>query len=158
MKDTSENNLNMKNNALLITGICLLFLISCKNRDINEGEVFKPREIHENIVFHFDMIEVDGIEYLILEKDNNNPHEGFGFMAFRANKLMEKQDTVIAYLKTISEIQTRIYSSLTKKSEEAGIAEVNQLLKKYLKQESELQELEQTQFQSESIVLPELED
>ena len=83
---------------------------ACENRALHDSEEFKPREIHENIEFHFDPIEVDGVEYLILEKDNNNPHEGFGFMAFRANRLIEKQDSVIAYLRTILEMQEMIYA------------------------------------------------
>lgn len=96
----------------LICAILVLFLVGCENRALHDSEEFKPREIHENIEFHFDRIEVDGVEYLVLEKDNNNPHEGFGFMAFRANKLMEKQDTTLAYLKTVLEMQELIYSRL----------------------------------------------
>ena len=108
-----SKRINMKRSILpIITalGLSLLFsLQSCENRDLNEGEAFKPREIHEKITFHFDRITVDGIEYLILEKDNNNPHEGFGFMAFRANKLMEKQDTLLAYLRVNMELQNQIF-------------------------------------------------
>jgi len=33
----------------------------------------------------FDIIEIDGCEYLILERDRNNPHEGFGFMSHKGN-------------------------------------------------------------------------
>ena len=91
----------------------LLFTISCKNRDINEGEEFRPREVNEDFEnFHFNTITYDGVEYLITERDNNNPHEGFGFMAFRANKIVEEQDSLMAHIKTISEMQKMIYSRL----------------------------------------------
>ncbi len=33
----------------------------------------------------FQTIVVEGCEYLILERDRNNPHEGFGFMAHKGN-------------------------------------------------------------------------
>ena len=33
----------------------------------------------------FQTIVIDGCEYLILERDRNNPHEGFGFMAHKGN-------------------------------------------------------------------------
>ena len=127
----------------------LLGIIACKNRDVNEGEQFKPREIHEDIVFHFDTITVDGIEYLILEKDNNNPHEGFGFMAFRANKLMEKQDTVLAYLRTLTDLQVEILSHL----KEQPLNEVSQYatdkFNAYIEaQRSELLLLEKKEFRN----------
>jgi hypothetical protein len=143
---------------LLITLICSVCLISCENRDLNEGEAFKPREIHENIAFNFDKISVDGIEYLILEKDNNNPHEGFGFMAFRANALMEKQDTVLAYLKTISEMQHVILSELSGESVEKVEEEYMKVFLKNLKSEShELEKLEENALKSENRENPVLE-
>ena len=149
----------MKNfSYFFIFGFVLLILQSCQNRDINEGEAFKPREIHEDIVFHFDMIEVDGVEYLILEKDNNNPHEGFGFMALRGNKLIEKSDTALAYLRTLTELQTRMYAAMTRRTYEDTRTEVDELLKGYLDEESELIKLEQRKFRNESIILPEIED
>ena len=100
--------------------VLIVLVLSCENRALHDSEEFKPREIHENIEFHFDRIEVDGVEYLILEKDNNNPHEGFGFMAFRANKLVEKQDTTLAYMKSILEMQQLIYSRVFNVSQEAA--------------------------------------
>lgn len=129
--------------------LLLLGITACENRDVNEGEQFKPREIHEDIVFHFDTITVDGIEYLILEKDNNNPHEGFGFMAFRANQLMEKQDTVLAYLRTLTDLQVEILSHL----KEQPLDEVSQYatdkFNGYIEaQRSELMLLEKKEFRN----------
>ncbi len=121
--------------VILILSIVTIAFHGCHNRDLTEGEEFKPREIHENIIFNFDKITVDGIEYLILEKDNNNPHEGFGFMAFRANKLMEKQDSVIALLKTIKDIQSLTYTHISGQSREKVQEEVDQLYKFYLNEE-----------------------
>ena len=136
-----------------ISHICLATLVliySCKNRRINEDAAFQTREIHENIAFQFDKVNVDGVEYLILEKDNNNPHEGFGFMAFRANKLMEKQDTVIALLKTIKDIEASTYQIISRKSKEEVTSEVDSIFSSYLKAESsDLKSLEQSNLQSE---------
>ncbi len=130
--------------------ILLLFgIVACENRDINEGEQFKPREIHEDIVFHFDTITVDGIEYLILEKDNNNPHEGFGFMAFRANKLMEKQDTVLAYLRTITDLQVEILSHLKDQPVDDMTQYAADKFNNYIEaQKSELMILESKEFRN----------
>ncbi|XOV94541.1 MAG: hypothetical protein ACFHWX_07515 [Bacteroidota bacterium] len=139
----------MKNSGILFLSIIVLFMYACHNRDINEGEQFKPREIHEDIVFHFDTIIVDGVEYLILEKDNNNPHEGFGFMAFRANRLIEKQDTVLAYLRTLTEMQVEILSKLNNQSIEELTQRTNDKLKAYVEaQRPELQSLETTEFRN----------
>ncbi|MCP4458119.1 MAG: hypothetical protein GY816_08875 [Cytophagales bacterium] len=92
--------------------ICtLLFLISCKNRDLNEGEEFRPREVHDSFQdSHFAKVTIDGVEYLMMERDNNNPHEGFGFMAYRGNRMIEKQDTTLAYVRALFEIQVRMYA------------------------------------------------
>ncbi|MBV6640976.1 MAG: hypothetical protein KI791_09665 [Cyclobacteriaceae bacterium] len=129
--------------------ILILGIVACENRDVNEGEQFKPREIHEDIVFHFDTITVDGIEYLILEKDNNNPHEGFGFMAFRANKLMEKQDTVLAYLRTITDLQVEIMSHLKDQPVEEVTQYVTDKFNGYIEaQRSELMILETKEFRN----------
>lgn len=129
--------------------LSILFIISCQNKDVNEGEQFQPREIHEDIIFHFDKIEVDGIEYLILEKDNNNPHEGFGFMAFRANQLMEKQDTLLAYIRTVTELNVQILSALTERPAEEVRGKANKIFFDFLESESaELQSLERQEFKN----------
>lgn len=92
--------------------LAIVLLQSCENKSLHDADDFKPREIHEQMPMNFDKVEIDGVEYLVLEKDYNNPHEGFGFMAFRANKLIEKQDTVLAYLKTISDMQVLMYQRM----------------------------------------------
>ncbi|MEM9327230.1 MAG: hypothetical protein AAGA85_16295 [Bacteroidota bacterium] len=94
--------------TLVIVGCATL--LGCENTPINEGEEFRPKEIHENIDYHFDKIRVDGVEYLILSRDNNNPHEGFGFMAFRANQLVQKQDSTMAYLRMMAQLQKEMYA------------------------------------------------
>ncbi len=96
----------------------MLCIVGCKNREVHasdeeEGnkDTFNDMPV-EGIETHFNRIVVDGVEYLILERDRNNPHEGFGFMAFRANQLLEKQDSILAYLKVQSENQAEILSIL----------------------------------------------
>ncbi|MFH6981946.1 hypothetical protein [Marinoscillum sp. 108] len=140
---------------LAITIVTVLTIYGCENRDINEGEAFRPREIHEDIVFNFDKITVDGIEYLILEKDNNNPHEGFGFMAFRANKLMEKQDTVMAYLRTMRDFQVLTYAAISKRPVEQVNEDFNRLFNYYLnEEETELLQLEESNLRSSRATTP----
>lgn len=137
------------NRTLSLFLIACSFFYACENKDLNEGEEFQPREIHENIAFHFDKISVDGVEYLILEKDNNNPHEGFGFMAFRANILLEKQDTLLAYLRTVQEVQNQILAKVSNKPLEEVKKETELIFLKNLKQEIEdLERLEENQLKS----------
>ncbi|REE02156.1 hypothetical protein [Marinoscillum furvescens] len=137
--------------SLILTGAALATMMGCENRDINEGEQFKPREIHEDIMVHFDKITVDGIEYLILEKDNNNPHEGFGFMAFRANKLMEKQDSLLAHMRTIQELQIKTLAAVSRRSVEDVTAETEEIFLRYLNiEQDELNQLEQNNLKSDS--------
>jgi hypothetical protein len=140
----------IKNTGIgVIAFIIIIAFDGCKNRDINEGEQFKPREIHEDIMFSFDKITVDGIEYLILEKDNNNPHEGFGFMALRGNKLMEKTDTILAYLKTIRELQAKNYAMNSKKPVDVAIAESDAILLYHLnEQQADFERLEKSELRS----------
>lgn len=128
--------------------LCILcsiaLLIACENRDINEGEEFRPRAVKDNFDdTHFTKITVDGVEYIMTERDNNNPHEGFGFMAFRANKLMEKQDTIISYLRTMQHFQNKLYSRMYRISEDSAQNEFEAKFIEYLLQETrELEELE----------------
>ena len=119
-------------------------LVSCKNKDINEGEEFRPRAVKDSFEnTHFTKIKVDGVEYILTERDNNNPHEGFGFMAFRANKLIEKQDTIISYLKTMHHFQNKIYARMYGFSEDSGQAQFEAKLIEFLRVETkELKELE----------------
>lgn len=138
----------MKNYFYILTAVLIFF--SCENRALHDGEEFKPRIIHEDTELSFDRIEIDGIEYLILEKDYNNPHEGFGFMAFRANVLMEKQDSVIAHLRTVSDMQTMIYARLFNVSEENARALRDSLYEQNLTTENyDFDELEKSRLSSQ---------
>ncbi|MEQ6165660.1 hypothetical protein AAOE16_00580 [Ekhidna sp. MALMAid0563] len=128
----------------LVILIALACLSSCENRDINEGEEFRPRAVKDSFEdTHFTKITVDGVEYIMTERDNNNPHEGFGFMAFRANKLLEKQDTIISYLRTMQHFQNKVYARMYGISEDSGRAEFEAKFLDFLLQETrELEELE----------------
>ncbi|PIB35458.1 hypothetical protein BFP72_08665 [Reichenbachiella sp. 5M10] len=79
--------------------------MSCENRDVNHGSGPNFSEIHEDIHYHFDETVIDGVKYHILERDRNNPHEGFGFMALNGVDIRKNQDSIKAYLKTILELQ-----------------------------------------------------
>lgn len=108
--------------------------IQCENRDINEGEEFKLREINEDYQrFHFNKITYDGADYLITERDNNNPHEGFGFMALNGRPIIKKQDSILTRLRAIEEIQKRIYAKLYNLSENEVDIEFEILLNQYSK-------------------------
>ena len=121
------------------------FTFACKNRDINEGEEFRPRPVQDSFDdSHFTKVTVDGVEYIMMERDNNNPHEGFGFMAFRANKLIEKQDSVFAYLKAIQAFQNKIYSRMYNVSEDEAKNEFDRTFEEFLFMEiDELNSLQQ---------------
>lgn len=141
---------SMNHNFFLIAGIALLLFWSCENRPLSDNSEMRPREIHEDIEFHFDEIMVDGVEYLILEKDNNNPHEGFGFMAFRGNKLLQKQDTILAYMRTITQTQTLIYAKLYNVPLAKAQEEIDKLYQNNLLIElDEIYSLERTKLSSE---------
>ena len=129
----------------IIPLLLLVIFFSCKNRDLNEGEEFRPREVHDSFNnITFSKVEVDGIEYLMLERDNNNPHEGFGFMAFRANKMVEKQDSLLAHIKTQGEIQSKMYAQLFGISNAESDSVYDVLFKTYLNEgQSELRFLEE---------------
>ncbi len=131
-----------------IDRVCILAIIlslgACKNEDLNSGEEFRPRELHDDFQdSHFSRVWVDGVEYLMLERDNNNPHEGFGFMALRGNVILEKQDSTLALLRTIGDFQVRVLAQLQKRPEEAVQVEFMDLYELYLSQERpELERLE----------------
>lgn len=141
----------MKILSILILSFFLIF--SCENRDLNEGEEFRPMELNDSFQgSHFAEITVDGVEYLMMERDNNNPHEGFGFMAFRGNTLIEKQDTALAYLKAIYELQVRIYAQGSSRDLESIREESELLFLSFLKEEeSDLLQLEMDSLRSEQI-------
>lgn len=145
-------------NSLLVAVLFLSVAVACENRDVNEGERFRPRELHDNFSnSHFTKVTVDGVEYIMMERDNNNPHEGFGFMAFRANKLIEKNDTAIAYLKTINEFQTRIYAKLYGIPLQKARALNSKILNENLFNEKELTTLEQNKLYSDQVNTDSLE-
>lgn len=91
--------------------IAMVALWSCENRDVNHADGPNFSEIHEDIQYHFDQIDIDGHQYYILERDRNNPHEGFGFMAMKADRVIQNQDSIKAYLKTMLEVQTQILAA-----------------------------------------------
>ncbi len=94
--------------------IFLALVMGCENHDLNEGPEFRPKVIEDSYKpEEFSIITVDGVEYLIMERDNNNPHEGFGFMAFKADALLKRQDSILAYLKANQTLQVAILSRLS---------------------------------------------
>jgi hypothetical protein len=132
--------------------IFLATLAGCENKSLHDAEEFKPREIHEQIEFHFDRVMVDGVEYLILEKDNNNPHEGFGFMAFRGNVMMEKQDSILAYVRTIHDMQIKIYSRIYDISENQAQEVANEILEFHFQEETpEILQLQKADLESNNL-------
>jgi len=137
---------------LFIFGFILIFSISCQNRDINEGEEFRPRPVNDSFDdSHFTKVTVDGVEYLMMERDNNNPHEGFGFMAFRANKMLEKQDSIISYLKAMQVYQNRMYARMFNLSEEEAQIQFDSAFSGYLQKENkELERLEKEDLTNRS--------
>lgn len=124
--------------------LSIIILAGCENRDINEGEEFRPRAVRDDFnQTHFTLITVDGVEYLMTERDNNNPHEGFGFMAFRANKLIEKQDSVLSYLRSMQYYQNKMYARMFNISEEEAQAQFDETFDYFMQfEETELTELE----------------
>lgn len=133
-KDILKKN-RMTKKAYIIPFMSLLAisLSSCENRDVNYSDGPNFSEIHEDIEYHFDQVVIDGHEYYILERDRNNPHEGFGFMAMKANKTIGNLDSIKAYLKTIVDIQTETLAQASGKSVEESKSAVNDLFEFHLK-------------------------
>ncbi len=121
-------------NRLLIIGILTLLMGSCENRDVNYGSGPNFSEIHEDIHYHFDKVAIDGSEYYILERDRNNPHEGFGFMALKGTDLKANQDSIKAYLKTILDMQIRLSAKVNNQSEESAAEFADDLFQYYIQQ------------------------
>lgn len=119
---------------LILTSIVLL---SCgPNREVSIDQGPGVREIHDNIEVHFDEVTVNGVEYLILEKDRNNPDEGFGFMALKGNLIVNHTDSAIAYLRTVIEVQAKILAKLDTISERQAMQQINAILDKNLEKTS----------------------
>ena len=119
---------------ILILVFFVAALTSCENRDVNHADGPNFSEIHEDIQYHFDQVEIEGNEYYILERDRNNPHEGFGFMAMKANKTMANQDSIKAYLKTILDIQTELLAKKNGMSMDESAANTSALFQFHLNQ------------------------
>ncbi|MEM6642751.1 MAG: hypothetical protein AAF616_07205 [Bacteroidota bacterium] len=127
----------MKRAHLLIFAVVFI-ISSCKNHDINEGEEFRLRSINDSFEnIEFDKVTVDGVDYLMMERDNNNPHEGFGFMAFRANTLLEKQDSIISFLKAMQYFQNKMYAQQFAISEQQAQEEFDSVFDQFLLLEQE---------------------
>ena len=142
--------MNCRMNIIIsVIPLILIIIIGCKNQSLSEDEKFATREIHENVQWHFDKIDVDGVEYLILEKDNNNPHEGFGFMSIRANNILQKQDSILAYLKANQQMLAKLYASLYNVSEKKAL-DLNKDLyfRALMKQNQELRKLSEQKHTS----------
>ena len=93
--------------------VIIVFMWSCKNKEVNHEDGPNFNEIHENLRAHFDEVNIGGNDYYILERDRNNPHEGFGFMALKGNKIFQNQDSIKAYLKTLIDIQVQLLARRT---------------------------------------------
>jgi len=106
--------------------------MGCKNRDVNSNDGPNFSEIHEDIHYHFDQIAIDGCEYYILERDRNNPHEGFGFMALKGTDLKSNQDSIKAYLKMVLDFQIKLSAKQNNLPESTSAAYADELLKYYL--------------------------
>lgn len=132
-----------------------LLLLGCQNHDINEGEEFRLRAVKDSFDnVEFAKVTVDGVEYLMMERDNNNPHEGFGFMAFRANKVIEKQDSIISFLKAMQFYQNKMYARMFNLSEEEAQAQFDESFQNFLSLEmKELQNLNREDLQSSETVV-----
>ena len=118
----------------LVFFVVLIASNACKNRDVNYGEGPNFSEIHEDIQYHFDQIAIEGSEYFILERDRNNPHEGFGFMALKGNDIKANQDSIKAFLKTILDFQVKQYAVQNSMSDEESSAYADELFRFYLNQ------------------------
>lgn len=124
--------------VLMVVGILAL---SCENRDVNHNDGPNFSEIHEDIQYHFDQVEIEGHEYYILERDRNNPHEGFGFMAMKANRTIANQDSIKAYLKTMLDVQIQLLAEKNGSTIEETENDVNSLFQFHLKNSKSLKEI-----------------
>lgn len=123
-------------------------LVACKNRDVSEGAGPNFNEIHEDIHYHFDKVAIEGAEYHILERDRNNPHEGFGFMALNGADIKSNQDSIKAYLKTILDFQVRISAKIEKLPEKQVEQFSNELLKYHIQKSQSPYYIEESQLEN----------
>lgn len=113
---------------IFLSVVFFLSSCACENREVNPETGPDFSEIHENMEYHFDKIKIDGNEYFILERDRNNPHEGFGFMALNGSKFSNNQDSIKAYLKTVLEVQSEILAKLNNQSKESVRDDIENIL------------------------------
>ena len=119
---------------LIIFLLAVFFLSSsaCENREVNPETGPDFSEIHENMEYHFDRVKIDGYEYFILERDRNNPHEGFGFMALNGSNFGKNQDSIKAYLKTVLDVQSEILAKLNNQPKELVDENIESILNQNL--------------------------
>lgn len=113
----------------VLISLVLAISFSCKNREIIPNEEYAFREIHESMQFHFDTIKDGKSQYLILEKDRNHPHEGFGFMALKGDMLHAQNDSILAYLRALVYTNALIMSKLNNSNPEHEIERIEGLVK-----------------------------
>lgn len=98
--------------------LIMLFLVyfGCKNRDVNpvSGDTLPMHERNPIDPAEFDTVRVGGNDYFIMERDRNNPHEGFGFMGLNPIRMTQKQDSILAYQQLLLRNQIRIIEKLEK--------------------------------------------
>lgn len=111
-----STNTAMKRVSYLLV---LLFIVcfSCKNRDVNpvSSDTLPMHERNPIDPAEFDTVKVGGNDYFIMERDRNNPHEGFGFMGLNPIRITQKQDSILAYQKLLLRNQIRILEKLENK-------------------------------------------
>ncbi|MEQ6122541.1 hypothetical protein [Reichenbachiella sp. MALMAid0571] len=122
------------NKSAIVLIIATFLLFSCENREVNPEKGPNFSEIHENMEYHFDKIKIDGYDYLILERDRNNPHEGFGFMALNGTRFGSNQDTIKAYLKTVLKVQAELMAKLNEETTEESASKIDEILNSNLSQ------------------------
>ncbi len=113
--------------------IIMMVISGCKNEEISSGDsIYSFREIHEDIHWGFDEITLGGSRYYILERDRNNPHEGFGFMALNGDKITARQDSILALMKTNIFAQAKILAKLNGTSVDAEYEQLMLMYDSYL--------------------------
>ena len=124
-------------NSIFTLSIFGILCIGCENREINSNENYSETYSDlplAGIESHFQQVWLEDMQYFILERDRNNPHEGFGFMALKGNVLVNKQDSIIAYLQTTMRAQAEILALLKKTNIEEELITLESDLDRKLKE------------------------
>lgn len=120
-------NMEKRYHIFIILSLLTTLFFSCKNREINPyqapGDNYTDLPI-DGIESHFQRIWIDEMEYFILERDRNNPHEGFGFMALKGNRIANKQDSLLVYLQVSMENQAEILALLKRTNAEVEMSDI----------------------------------